>query len=92
MTVYATFIISYKAIFLVQQFIEDNLGPTLEAAGYGDLKLMICDDQRPLVPHWGRGVLQSPVADSYVDGFAVHWYLDDIFGLQNAPALEACCT
>ena len=53
---------------------------------------MICDDQRPLVPHWGRGVLQSPVADSYVDGFAVHWYLDDIFGLQNAPALEARCT
>ena len=70
------------------QFIEDNLGPTLEAAGYGDLKLMICDDQRPLVPHWARGVLASPTADSYVDGFAVHWYTDDILGIPDAPGLE----
>ena len=82
-------IVSCKATFLVQQFIEENLGPTLEAAGYGDLKLMICDDQRPLVPHWARGVLASPTADSYVDGFAVHWYTDDILGIPDAPGLEA---
>ena len=50
---------------------------------------MICDDQRPLVPHWARGVLASPTADSYVDGFAVHWYTDDILGIPDAPGLEA---
>ena len=50
---------------------------------------MICDDQRPLVPYWARRVLQSPTADSYVDGMAVHWYTDDIIGLEDAPALEA---
>ena len=39
------------------QFIEENLGPTLEAAGYGDVMLMIGDDQRLVVPKWSRGIL-----------------------------------
>ena len=50
---------------------------------------MICDDQRLFVPHWTRGILESPAADSYVDGIGVHWYTDDIIGLEDAPALEA---
>lgn len=39
-----------------RQFVVDNLGPTLEAANYGDVKLMIFDDQRVLAPKWAREV------------------------------------
>lgn len=33
-------------------FVVDNLGPTLEANGFEDLKLMILDDQRIWLPEW----------------------------------------
>ncbi len=42
-----------------RQFVEENLGPSLEAAGYGDLSLMIADEQRPFLPKWTREVFQS---------------------------------
>lgn len=41
------------------QFIVDNLGPTLEANGFGDLKIMILDDQRVFLPSWAERVINS---------------------------------
>ena len=35
-----------------RDFVAGHLGPTLEAAGLGDVKIMIFDDQRPLAPLW----------------------------------------
>jgi len=57
-------------------FIGLHLGPTLEAAGYGDIKIMIMDDQRIFLPAWPEKVLSHPEARKYVDGIAVHWYAD----------------
>lgn len=37
-------------------FIVDNLGPTLESAGYGDVKLMLLDDQRTFIEEWADEV------------------------------------
>ncbi len=37
-------------------FIGLHLGPTLEAAGYGDIKIMIMDDQRIFLPAWPEKV------------------------------------
>lgn len=34
------------------QFIVDNLGPALEQSGFGDVKIMILDDQRVFLPAW----------------------------------------
>lgn len=59
-------------------FIVDNLGPTLESAGYGDVKLMLLDDQRTFIEEWADEVLQDPRAFEYVDGIALHWYADDL--------------
>ena len=39
-----------------RDWIVEYLGPSLENAGYSDVKLMIHDDQRPLVPKWAREV------------------------------------
>lgn len=35
-------------------FIGLNLGPTLKAKGFGDVKIMIMDDQRLLLPKWAK--------------------------------------
>ena len=34
------------------EFVSGYLGPSLEAAGYGGLELMVLDDQRPIMPNW----------------------------------------
>ena len=39
-----------------RNFISENLGPVLVDAGYGDLNLMIMDDQRNNLPHWAETV------------------------------------
>ena len=33
---------------------------TCHISRYGDLKLMIADEQRPLIPEWAREILSSP--------------------------------
>ena len=38
-------------------FVGLNLGPTMEAAGYGDVKIMIMDDQRIFLPGWPEKVM-----------------------------------
>jgi len=40
-------------------FIGLNLGPTLQAKGFGDIKIMILDDQRLLLPKWAKSVYHS---------------------------------
>lgn len=37
-------------------FVGLNLGPTLAAKGFGDIKIMIMDDQRILLPKWVKTV------------------------------------
>lgn len=35
-----------------RDFIKKDLGPALHEAGYKDIKLMVLDDQRLLLPYW----------------------------------------
>ncbi|XP_071535763.1 LOW QUALITY PROTEIN: lysosomal acid glucosylceramidase-like [Panulirus ornatus] len=57
-------------------FVAENLGPTLQAHGYAQVKLMILDDQRYELPKWAKEVLNDTSAAQYVDGIAIHWYGD----------------
>jgi glucosylceramidase len=60
-------------------FVEENLGPTLQQNGYQDVKIMIFDDQRLLLPIWAERVLKhSEKTRNYIAGIAVHWYLDNL--------------
>ncbi|BFY98105.1 hypothetical protein BsWGS_01145 [Bradybaena similaris] len=59
-----------------RDFIKFDLGPALNESGYGDIKLMILDDQRIVVAEWAKAILSDPVAYKYVSGVAVHWYID----------------
>ena len=60
-------------------FVAKNLGPTLEQNGFGDIKIMILDDQRIFLPGWiEQAFAVSPDVRKYVDGIAVHWYMDSV--------------
>ncbi len=65
-------------------FVADFLGPALDGAGYGDLELMVFDDQRPYVAPWVDTVLENPANEGYVAGIAVHWYIDDIVDIVHS--------
>ncbi|CAG2172770.1 unnamed protein product, partial [Oppiella nova] len=61
-----------------RDFIKKDLGPTLEAAGYGvnTTQLMICDDQRDWVHTWANTIYTDKDAAKYVSGLAFHWYIN----------------
>ncbi|XP_077988535.1 lysosomal acid glucosylceramidase-like [Glandiceps talaboti] len=73
---------SFQAMYfndtLQRDFIKMDLGPTLKERGHGDVKLMILDDNRLMLPHWADTVLGDPDAAQFVSGIAIHWYLDFI--------------
>ena len=57
----------------MRTFIAENLGLTLEQAGFGYLKIIMHDDQRPWVQKWANEVMADPRAREYIDGVGVHW-------------------
>lgn len=57
-------------------FIFDTLAPLLNVSGYGELKIMISDDQRPFSLNWANSIFSHPKASQYVAGLAFHWYLN----------------
>ncbi|XP_072167356.1 lysosomal acid glucosylceramidase-like [Diadema setosum] len=63
---------------LQRDFIKRDLGPTLHERGHGDVKLLIMDDQRFLLPRWAQVVLEDAEAAAYVSGIGIHWYWDEI--------------
>lgn len=65
-----------------RDFIKFDLGPALEAAGYGadKVKLLILDDQRVFLPYWANVVLADAEAAKYISGIAFHWYWNHLRG------------
>ena len=59
-----------------RDFVKSDLGPALAEAKYGDLKLMIFDDNRLTLPLFNDKVLSDKDAANYVSGIGVHWYED----------------
>ncbi|XP_045107178.1 lysosomal acid glucosylceramidase-like [Portunus trituberculatus] len=62
-----------------RKWVSGNLGPALREGGYGDVVLMIMDDQRINLPSWPQVVLGDPEAAQFVQGIALHWYMDKYF-------------
>ncbi|CAG0891861.1 unnamed protein product [Cyprideis torosa] len=59
-----------------RDWIRDHLGPTLAREGFGEIKLMIVDDNRLQLPAFPETVLSDPEAAQYISGIGVHWYSD----------------
>ncbi|KAK3909828.1 Lysosomal acid glucosylceramidase [Frankliniella fusca] len=64
----------------MRTWLGQHLGPTLRgtdgrgASQHADVKILILDDQRVLMPLWTSYVVMDKDAVKYVDGFAIHWY------------------
>ncbi len=69
-----------------RDFVRDDLGPALRAAGLGDRKLIIWDHNRDIMPERARAVLSDPEAAAFVWGTGFHWYGEDAF--ENVAAVR----
>ncbi|KAJ9596051.1 hypothetical protein L9F63_012784, partial [Diploptera punctata] len=56
------------------EWISQHLGPQLNASKHRDVKIIIYDDQRPLITIWTAIVMSY--AEEYISGIGVHSYLD----------------
>ena len=51
-----------------RDFVKKDLGPTLVANGYKDVKLMMLDDNRLFVSVWANTILSDPNAKKFISG------------------------
>ncbi|XP_018590584.1 lysosomal acid glucosylceramidase isoform X1 [Scleropages formosus] len=61
-----------------RDWVSLDLGPAIALSKYPKTQLLILDDQRLLLPHWARVVLNDIHAARYIHGIGVHWYFDRI--------------
>ncbi|XP_044304621.1 lysosomal acid glucosylceramidase-like isoform X2 [Varanus komodoensis] len=67
-----------------RDFIALDLGPALANSSHKNIRLIILDDNRVLLPHWAKVVLSGESqAHRYVHGIGLHWYLDFIAPIDN---------
>lgn len=57
-----------------RDFLKNNLGPTMVAAGYGDKKIVVWDHNRDLISHRANTIFNDPDAAKYAWGTGFHWY------------------
>lgn len=57
-----------------RDFIKHHLGPLLREGGYGNLKLLVYDQNRDGLEHWTDVVYADPETTPYLSGAAIHWY------------------
>lgn len=70
---------------MMRDWIKKDLGPALEASGFGKDKvnLMIWDDQLLDIFPFVRTILNDPEAAKYVSGVAYHWYSKRFYELLD---------
>ncbi|XP_038217339.1 putative glucosylceramidase 3 [Zerene cesonia] len=71
----------------VSKWIKNNLGPTMQNCTSHPIKILAMDDQKLLLPLWSMAILSKPEVAKFVDGIAIHSYLD---GLTPGSIVEAC--
>jgi glucosylceramidase len=57
-----------------RDFLKNNLGPTMEKAGYGDKKIIGWDHNRDLIYQRASTLLDDPEAAKFLWGIGFHWY------------------
>ena len=56
------------------EFIKRNLAPALKENSFGDVKVLIYDQNRDDLEHWADEIFGDPETAPDVYGAAVHWY------------------
>lgn len=66
-----------------RDFVRDHLGPALEKAGLGSVKLMGLDHNRDIMEQFAEADFSDPVAAKYFWGLGLHWYVSDDFAASS---------
>jgi glucosylceramidase len=70
----------YLSAAMQRDFVKDLLGPELKNSPLTrELKIMINDDQRFMLPESADEIFADQQAASFIDGIGVHWYEDFLF-------------
>lgn len=56
------------------QFVQNHLGPTLEANGKGHVKILGYDQNREHLQEWVDVMYRDDASSKYFHGTAIHWY------------------
>ncbi len=56
------------------QFVQNHLGPKLEADGKAEVKILGYDQNREHLKEWVDEMYKNEATSKYYDGTAVHWY------------------
>lgn len=67
-----------------KDFVRDYLGPTLEQAGLGHVKVMIWDHNKERVYDRAKVAFEDQAASKYIWGICFHWYSGDHFETLSA--------
>lgn len=70
------------------RFMAEHLGPRIRNSQFKDVKILVGDDQRFMIP-WFYPLMKKayPEAFDYIDGFAMHAYFD-MFGYDLQDMLQ----
>lgn len=55
-------------------FVQNHLGPKMEADGYGDKIILGYDQNRAGLQEWVDEMYRDEASSKYFDGTAIHWY------------------
>jgi glucosylceramidase len=64
----------YYSPIEMTNFVQNHLGPTLEAKGKADVKILGYDQNRGDLKEWVDVMYQSENSSKYFAGTAIHWY------------------
>ncbi|QJC53864.1 glycoside hydrolase family 30 protein [Paenibacillus albicereus] len=67
-----------------KDFVRDHLGPALEQAGYGHIKVMVWDHNKERVYERAVAAFTDPEASKHIWGICFHWYSGDHFEALSA--------
>jgi glucosylceramidase len=62
-----------------RDFVRDCLGPALERAGLGHVRIIVWDHNKERIYDRAKTILSDPAANRYVYGVGFHWYSGDHF-------------
>jgi glucosylceramidase len=55
-------------------FVQNHLGPKLEADGFGEVNILGYDQNREGIKEWVDEMYKDEETSKYFDGLAIHWY------------------
>jgi len=66
-----------------RDFVRDHLGPALQRAGLGGVRLVGWDHNRDRLEARADALLSDPAAAKYFWGLGLHWYVSDDFAASS---------